>query len=105
MAIQFSAEDVGIADAIAHAGIVDLADGFRLRVATVADLIALKLVAAEEPKRRPSKREHDVADVMALLEEHPELRSPELITRVQSVRARLLVADLNLNVKAPEPEK
>src|SRR2546425_4308758 len=42
MAIQFSAEDVGIADAIAHAGIVDLADGFRLRVATVADLIALK---------------------------------------------------------------
>jgi hypothetical protein len=101
-AIQFSAEDLGIADAVAHADVLDLDGGFRLRVATVADLIALKLVAAEEPKRRPSKREHDVADVLALLEEHPEIKSPELMTRVQSVRTRLLSADLNLNVKATE---
>ena len=93
-AVQFSAEDLGIADAVAHADVLDLADGLRLRVATVVDLIALKLIAAEEPKRRPSKREHDVADVLALLEEHPELRSPELMTRVQGVRTRLLSADL-----------
>lgn len=101
-AIQFSAEDLGIAEAVAHADVLDLAGGLRLRVATVADLIALKLVAAEEPKRRPSKREHDVADVLALLEEHPEIKSPELMTRVQSVRTRLLSVDLNLNVKASE---
>ncbi|MBI2149949.1 MAG: nucleotidyl transferase AbiEii/AbiGii toxin family protein [Acidobacteria bacterium] len=104
-AIQFSAEDVGITEAVAHAGIVDLDGGLRLRVATVADLIALKLAAAEEPKRRPSKREHDVADVLALIEEHPELKSPELMTRVQSVRTRLLAADLDLNVKTSEPEE
>jgi hypothetical protein len=96
-AIQFSAEDLGIADAVAHADILDLEGGLRLRIATVADLIALKLVAAEELKRRPSKREHDVADVLALLEEHPEIKSPELMTRVQSVRTRLLSADLDLN--------
>ena len=72
-AVQFSAEDEGIADAVEHAGIVDLDDGLRLRVATVADLIVLKLLAAAETKRRPSKREHDVADVLALLEDHPEL--------------------------------
>ena len=91
-AIQFSSEDPGIADAVAHADIVDLDDGLRLRVATVADLIALKLVAAEDSKRRPSKREHDVGDVLALLEEHPELQSPELMTRLQAVRSRLLNA-------------
>lgn len=104
-AIQFSAEDLGITEAVAHADVLDLDGGLRLRVATVADLIVLKLIAAEELKRRPSKREHDVADVLALLEEHPELKSPELMARVQSVRTRLLSADLNLNVKASELQK
>lgn len=103
-AIQFSAEDVGIAGAVAHAGIIDLAPGIRLRVATAADLITLKLLAAGEPKRRPSKREHDVADVLALLEEHPELKSSELMARVQGVRTHLLTADLDVNLKTPEPE-
>jgi hypothetical protein len=102
-AIQFSAEDVGIADAVAHAIIVDLDGSLRLCVATVADLITLKLVAAEEPTRRPSKRERDIADVLALLEEHSELRSPDLMMRVQSVRTRLLTASLDVN--APDPEK
>ena len=104
-AIQFSAEDLGITEAVAHADVLDLDGGLRLRVATVADLIVLKLIAAEELKRRPSKREHDVADVLALLEEHPELKSTELLARVQSVRTRLLSADLNLNVKASELQK
>jgi len=104
-AIQFSAEDLRIADAVAHADVLDLDGGLRLRVATVVDLITLKLIAAEEPKRRPSKREHDVADVLALLEEHPELKSPELMARVQSVRTRLLSADLTLNIKDTELEK
>lgn len=93
-AVQFSAEDEGIADAVEHASIIDL-DGVPLRVATVADLIVLKLVAAAEPRRRPSKREHDVADILALLEEHPEIRSAELVARVQDVRRRLLSAGLD----------
>ena len=64
-AVQFSAEDEGIADAVRHAGVVDLADGVRLRVASVAD-------------------------VLALLEAHPELGSAEMVARVQDVRRRLL---------------
>jgi hypothetical protein len=94
-AVQFSAEDEGIADAVEHAGVIDLGSGLRLRVATVADLVVLKLAAAAEPKRRPSKREHDVADVLALLEEHPEIRSAELVARIQDVRTRLLSAGLD----------
>ena len=92
-AVQFSAEDEGIADAVRHASTVDLGDGLRLRVATVVDLIVLKLLADEEPKRRPSKREHDVADVLALLEEHPDTDSPALRERLQRVRTRLLTTD------------
>ena len=102
-AIQFSAEDVGIADAVAHATIVELDRGLRLRVATVADLIVLKLAAAEEPSRRPSKREHDVADVLALLEQHPGLKSPELVTRLHGVRLRILAA--GLDAKGTEPQR
>ena len=45
----------------------------RLRVAALPDLVRLKLEAAEEPRRRASKRQSDVADVIRLLEEHPEL--------------------------------
>jgi len=104
-AVQFSAEDEGIADAVEHASIVDLGGGVRLRVATVADLVVLKLAAAAEPKRRPSKREHDVADVLALLEEHPDLRSVELVARVQDVRRRLLSAGLDRSVSSAGDEE
>ena len=92
-AVQFSAEDEGIADAVRHASAVDLGDGLRLRVATVADLMVLKLAAAEDPQRRSSKREHDVADVLALLEEHPDADSPALRERLQRVRTKLLTTD------------
>ena len=95
-AVQFSAEDEGIADAVEHASIIELDGGVPLRVATVADLIVLKLAAAAEPKRRPSKREHDVADVLALLEAHPEAGSAELVARVQDVRQRLLSAGFDV---------
>jgi hypothetical protein len=97
-AVQFSAEDEGIADAVEHASVVDLDGGVQLRVATVADLIVLKLAAAGEPRRRPSKREHDVADVLALLEEHPELRSAEMVARVQDVRRRLVVTGFGVGL-------
>jgi hypothetical protein len=92
-AVQFSAEDVGIADAVSHAELTDLADGLRMRVATPADLIVLKLVAAAEPRRRPSKRQHDLADVVALMEEYPELRTPETLARLRDVRLSLQALD------------
>lgn len=93
-AVQFSAEEAGIADAIEHAHVVDLGGGTLLRLASVADVIELELLAAQEPRRRASKREHDVADVIALLEEHPSLRSPTLLARLTDVRASLLAAGL-----------
>ena len=89
-AVQFSAEDEGIAEAVENAVTVDLPGGIRLRVATVASLIALKLAAAEETQRRPSKREHDVADVLALIEEHPEADSPALRNRLHRIRTVIL---------------
>ena len=89
-AVQFSAEDEGLAEAVEQAITVDLTSGVRLRVATVANLIALKLAAAEEPQRRPSKRAHDVADVLALLEEHPEIDSSAFRDRLHRVRATIL---------------
>lgn len=88
--MQFSAEDEGIAEAVTRASVVELEGGVPLRVASVADLIALTPSAAMAPARRPSKRTHDVADVLALLEAHPELASAELLARVQDVRTRLL---------------
>ena len=95
-AVRFSAEDIGIADAVEHASVVDLDGGVRLRVATVADLIALKLAAASEPTRRSSKREHDVGDVLALLEGHAELKTPEVLERLQRVRQGLLTAGVDV---------
>jgi hypothetical protein len=88
-AVQFSAEDVGIADAISRASDVDLG-GVRLRVASAADLIVLKLAAAAEPTRRPSKRQHDIADVIAIMEANPELQTPELLGRLRGIQQMLL---------------
>jgi hypothetical protein len=101
-AVQFSAEDVGIAEAVEHASLVDLDGGVTLRVVTVADLIVLKLAAAEEPKRRPSKREHDVADVLALLENHPEVGSATLLDRLQKIRAGLLTLPDSFPASSPK---
>lgn len=91
-AVQFSAEDVGIPEAILRATNVDL-DGVRLRVASAAELIVLKLAAAAEPARRPSKRQHDVADVIAIMEANPELRTPDLLHRLRGVQTMLLDPD------------
>lgn len=90
IAVQFSAEDVGIAEAVAGAEPSELADGVSLRVATASALIILKLAAAAEPRRRPSKRQHDIADVVALLEEHPDLRTADILARLREVRLGLL---------------
>jgi predicted nucleotidyltransferase len=90
-AIQFSAEDVGIADAVARARSIDVA-GFRLRVATAADLLVLKLAAAEEPRLRARKRRQDLLDVLALAEDHPDAAAatPNLEARVARLSATIL---------------
>jgi len=61
--------------------------GMRLKVATASDLVRLKLAAAEEPARRPSKRLSDIADIQRLLESHPELARevPDAAGRLQAL--------------------
>jgi hypothetical protein len=91
IAIQFSAEDVGIEDAVARAQVVD-AGGYRLRLASPADLLVLKLTAAEERTRRPNKRRIDLLDIINLAEEHPtEAKAvPRLRERVERLSSELL---------------
>lgn len=48
--------------------------GLDLPVAGVADVLAGKVWAAQDPSRRPSKRQKDLADIARLLEAYPELR-------------------------------
>jgi hypothetical protein len=90
-AIQFSSEDVGIDAAIARARTVD-AGGFELRVASPADLVVLKLAAAEEATRRPSKRRQDLLDIVTLVEEYPEAAAGvrKLQQRVERLARKLL---------------
>lgn len=47
--------------------------GLKLPVAAPLDLIRLKVAAALEPTRRPSKRQKDLADISRLREAFPEL--------------------------------
>jgi hypothetical protein len=75
-------------------GTVERAETFRVRrmrvrVAALEDLVLLKLEAAEEPQRRPSRRLSDLRDVLALLEEHPELDA-----RIPDARQRVAQASL-----------
>lgn len=88
-AVQFSSEDVGIETAVARARKIEVGD-FQLRLALPADLLVLKLAAAEEPRRRPSKRRQDVLDIITLVEEHPSLSSPQLRQRVDRLSSKLL---------------
>jgi hypothetical protein len=70
--------------AVAHAERVTVGR-FSFQLATMPDLIMLKLAAAEEPKSRTSKKIHDVGDVVRLLEDHPELDSPEIRMRLSRI--------------------
>lgn len=90
-AIQFSSEDVGIEDAVARAQIID-AGGYRLRLASPADLLVLKLAAAEERTRRPAKRRMDLLDIINLAEEHPAAAQavPMLERRIERLSSELL---------------
>jgi len=48
--------------------------GVRLPVADVEDVLRGKVWAAQDPSRRASKRQKDLADIARLLEARPELR-------------------------------
>jgi hypothetical protein len=49
--------------------------GLRLPVAKVEDVLQGKVWAAQDPARRPSKRQKDLADISRLLETFPHLRN------------------------------
>ena len=49
--------------------------GLKLPVAKLEDVFQGKVWAAQDPARRPSKRQKDLADISRLLEAYPELRS------------------------------
>jgi len=85
VAVQFSSDPLMVA-AVAHAEKTSVGR-FSFQLATMPDLILLKLAAAEEPKRRTSKKIHDVGDVVRLLEDHPELDSPEIRARLSRIRS------------------
>lgn len=48
--------------------------GYRMRVAALDDLLQGKLWAYQDPTRRASKRQKDLADILRLVETHPHLR-------------------------------
>ena len=48
--------------------------GLTLPVAAIEDVLRGKIWAAQDPERRASKRQKDLADIARLLETHPQLR-------------------------------
>lgn len=107
VAVQFSAEDVGIADAVARATRTDLDTGLHLRLVTVPDLVVLKLAAAGEARRRASKRSQDCTDVLKLVEEHPEVRAtmPDVQDRVLQLVTKIVTANLDVNIGQADDDK
>ncbi len=89
--IQFAADEDAFTRAVERARSIDVG-GLQLRLVTPDDLVLLKLAAAEEPGRRPSKRHHDIGDVIALLEEHPSIRTavPDVELRLKRIQERSL---------------
>ncbi len=49
--------------------------GILMRVASLQDTLAGKIIAWHDHERRPSKRQKDLLDVMRLVESHPELKA------------------------------
>ena len=91
VSVQFSAEDAGLVDAVARAQLLRAGD-LALRVATASDLLVLKLAAAEDRARRPSKRRQDLMDVVTLTEEYPQAAAAigGLAHRVERLTATLM---------------
>jgi hypothetical protein len=49
--------------------------GILMRVASLQDTMAGKVIAWRDERSRPSKRQKDLLDIMRLVESHPELKS------------------------------
>jgi hypothetical protein len=49
--------------------------GILMRVASLQDTLAGKIVAWRDHRRRQSKRQKDLLDIMRLVESHPELKA------------------------------
>lgn len=90
-AIQFTSDPL-TANAVDRAELYDILGGPKLRVASLVDLLHLKLEAACEPERLPSKRTSDLADVQRLIEEHPDLAAdvPNLAALIARVHTLML---------------
>jgi hypothetical protein len=58
--------------------------GYRLRVASLDDVLQGKVWAYSDPSWRKSKRQKDLADIMRLVEAHPALENqlPPIIRRL-----------------------
>ena len=59
--------------------------GILMRVASLRDTLAGKIIAWRDHERRPSKRQKDLLDIMRLIESHPELKTelpPELAAQM-----------------------
>jgi len=69
--VQFSSEP-WFSDLVSDAQRIQTKRG-ELSVADLPDLFLSKLKAAEEPRRRPSKRMTDLIDLRTMLDEHPNL--------------------------------
>jgi hypothetical protein len=48
--------------------------GYRMRVASVEDVLQGKIWAYSDPERRPSKRQKDLADIYRIIEKYPRLK-------------------------------
>lgn len=73
VSVQISTEDVyfGFAGRSVPADV----HGILLRVASLEDTLQGKLLAFRDDRRRPSKRQKDLLDIMRLVESHPELEA------------------------------
>ncbi|KQC12030.1 MAG: hypothetical protein APR63_11860 [Desulfuromonas sp. SDB] len=56
--------------------------GYKMKVAALKDILKGKIWAYSDPERRMSKRQKDLADIMRIVENYPELKNqlPQSIT-------------------------
>lgn len=59
--------------------------GLRMPVASIENVLTGKIWAVQDPERRPSKRQKDLADIARLIETHPHLHDlvpPDVVSRL-----------------------
>lgn len=76
--------DPRYSDFVARAGRGEVL-GVEMAVASVQDVLRGKIWAAQDPSRRASKRQKDLADIARLIEEKPSLRSSVPVEIIQKI--------------------